>query len=401
MGNTLTAAKPTYWSKRYQAQLRARNITRSITSSKEEASLTNGKTVDRPYFNRATIADLTLGTATYTPGAVTATSDTLTVNKWKAAAQRFTKDEMKQVLRYPSVVNKMIDDGAWRLNQYIDRSVLGQYTNAAYNTDAADYTKSTIYDGIGEAHKTLRAAGVEQSTPWYFAADPEITQLIQNSQADRETMMGDARQPAGFGYTRDYSGFMVYESPQALTWTGSINIATNPTEGDTVLIDGVTFTFNATPSGAGSVDIGGTAAASVDNLVLLINDPSTTTATGIALSAGDALKFVDSSSIALIAAVDGTTSIAITSIKGRITLSETFTDTTDNVSDMVLHCLAGQMGNIDTVFQSDLETQVKDVSGTLATDYVTDVLWGVKMFNEGTLRALDFRVTTQSDSASV
>lgn len=401
MANSIDALKPTYWSRRYQLQLRARNIARVITSTAEQASLYNGKTVDRPYLSRAVISDLTMGTGTYTASAITATSDTLTVNKWKASAIRMTKDEKIQVLREPQMVNTMIDDGAWRLNQYIDRTVLGQYSNAAYYTTASAYTKDTIYDGLGEAHRTLRSAGVEQSKPWFAVVDPYITQLIQNSQGGRETILGDKEQKMGFGFNREYAGFRVYESAQALTWTGNINIATNPTATDTVVIDGVTFTFVSTiGTTAGNVLIAGTAAGTVDNLVALINAPGTTTANGVALSAANQLKFTDASSIQLIAATDNTTSIGLVSIKGRITLTETFTDTTDNVSDMVLHCLVGQMGCIDTVFQSDIETTVKDVSGTLATDYVTDVLWGVKTFNEGANRMCDFRVTTASDSAS-
>jgi hypothetical protein len=379
--------------------LRARNISRVITSNKEEASLVNGKTVDRPHLSRAVVSDLTINTATYTAAAMSATSETLTVNKWKASAINITKDQMKQVLRAPSVINEFIDDGAWRLNQYIDRSVLGQYSNATYATTAAEYTKTTIYDGLGEAHKTLRAAGVEQSKPWYAVLDADATQLIQNSQGARETMLGDKLQKMGFGFNREYAGFRVYESAQALTWTGSVNIATAPTATDTVVIDGVTFEFVAVPSTAGQVDIGD-AATSVDNLVALINAPTATTAGGIALATADALKFTDASGIQLIAAVDGTTTIALTSIKGRITLAETFTASGDNVSDMVLHCPCGQMGNIDTVFQSDLETTVKGVSGALSTDYVTDVLWGVKTFQEGADRMVDFRITTAADTAT-
>ena len=401
MANTIDALKPTYWSKRYQMNLRARNISRVITSNKEEASLVNGKTVDRPYLSRAVVSDLTINTATYTAAAMSATSETLTVNKWKASAINITKDQMKQVLRAPSVINEFIDDGAWRLNQYIDRSVLGEYSNASYETTATAYSKTTIYDGLGEAHRTLRAAGVEQSKPWYAVLDADATQLIQNSQGARETMLGDKLQKMGFGFNREYAGFRVYESAQALTWTGSINIAANPTDTDTVVIDGVTFTFlDTVGSAAGNIHIGSAADDSVDNLVELINAPDTTSANCIALSAANQLKFLDASSIALIAAVDGATTIALTSIKGRITLAETFTAAGDNVSDMILHCPCGQMGNIDTVFQSDLETTVKGVSGALSTDYVTDVLWGVKTFQEGADRMVDFQIVTSADTAT-
>lgn len=48
-------------------------------------------------------------------------------------------------------------------------------------------------------------------------------------------------------------------------------MATNPTANDTVTVNGVVFTFVATPTLPGDVDIGGSAAVSVDNLVAAIN----------------------------------------------------------------------------------------------------------------------------------
>lgn len=401
MTNTIEALKPTYWSKRYQAHLQARNISRVITSSKEEASLTSGKTVDRPYLSRAVISDLTLNNGTYTPAAMSATSETLTVNMWKASSINITKDQEKQVLRAPSVINRFIDDGAWRLNQYIDRATFAEYVNAAYSTTATEYSKTTIYDGIGEAHKTLRAAGVDQSVPWYLIGDADLTQLIQNSQGARETVLGDQRQKMGFGFNREYAGFRVYESAQALTMTSNIIMSTNPTANDTLVIDGVTFKFVAAPANPGEVDLGGTAAATIDNLVALITDPTTTTSGGVALSTADAAKFVDESGEALIAATDNATYMTLTSKKGRITLAETFTAAGNGIEDAILHCLAGQMGNIDTVFQSDLETMVNpNPQRTLSKDYVTDVLWGIKTFKEGGERMVDFQVKTMADTTA-
>jgi len=194
----------------------------------------------------------------------------------------------------------------------------------------------------------------------------------------------------------------MYESAQALTMTANLMMATNPTDTNYVIIDGVTFTFVDTiGTAAGNVHIGANAAATIDNLVELINAPDTTNANCVALSAADQLKFVDESSIALVSAADNATYATLTSTKGRISLSEVFTAAGNGIEDAVLHMLAGQFGNIDTVFQSDLETTVNpNPNRTLSKDYVTDLLWGVKTFKEGADRMVDFQVKTMEDTTA-
>ncbi len=398
MANNLDAMYPEYWSKRTQNKLRDTNISRVITSSEEKANLSNGDKVNRPYTSDATIGSIGLNTGTYSPTDVTSTQEYLTIDTWNFASQKYTKSQMKQLKYKPVEVNDQIDRNAYQLGLHMDRTVLGQYTNAGVNTTTVNYTKTTIYDGVAECARTLRGRGNASNKEKYLVVDDYITTLIQTSNAARETMLGDKVTKGGFGFNRVYGGLSIYESPSALTWTGEFVFAANAAEGETIVIDGVIFTFNATPSGAGSVDIGASAAATIDNLVTLINDPLTTTATGIALSAADAAKFQDLGQT-LISAADGTTTLDLTSIKGRVPLSYTLADTGSGMQNMVLHCLAGEMGNIDLVTQIDIETEFKKgISGFQGTEIVTDVLWGLKTFQEGANRMTDFRVTTQDDS---
>lgn len=398
MANSFDAMKPTYWSKRMQANLMTKHFFRKICSFEEQSNLHQGKQVNRPYGTHATVGSATFGTGTYSVTDQTFTNESLTVDKWNYVAEHMTKDQRIQLQNAPSIVNDRIDKAAYRLGVEIERTVAAEYANASYSTTATLYTSSTLRAGLTTASKTLRESGVEQDRPWYALVDADTTKLIEDANAGRATVLGDRTVPAGFGFSTEYAGFKVYEANSSLTWTGTITMATNPTEADTVVIDGVTFTFNATPSGAGSVDIGAAAANSVDNLVALINTPGTTTAGGIALSAANQLKF-QSFGQTNISATDNTTSITITSKKGRIAMSHTLTASGDGVQDMVLHCPCGRAGNIDLVLQADISTQVRDVSGTIDTkDYVTDVLWGIKTFTEGADRMLDFRVTTAADA---
>lgn len=399
MANDFDAMKPTYWSKRVQSLLRTRTWARTITSAEERGNLSNGLTVNRPRPADVTFESLTFGDGSYTRVDRTHTQESLTINNWDAVTLTYTKDQMVQMANFPSRVNEDIDRAAFRLNINLERAIAGEYASAGTNTTAAIYTKADIYDGLAEAHGELRGAGVESDRDWYILGDSNLTTLIQQSNAGRETVLGDERTKMGFGFSEKYAGFRVYEANNSLTWTGNINIATNPTANDTVVIDGVTFTFVASPSAAGDVDIAGTAAGTVDNLVALINDPTTTTAGGVALSTANAAKF-QTLGQTLISATDNTTSIALTSTKGRITLSETFTAAGDNVSDMVLHCLGGRLGNIDLVLQRDIVTEIKDVSGALKKDYVSDFMYGIKTFAEGAERMIDFRVRTAADTAT-
>lgn len=73
-------------------------------------------------------------------------------------------------------------------------------------------------------------------------------------------------------------GGVVYTYVTALTEakaTSTFTVSGNAEEGETVRIDGILYTFRATPVHAYDIDIGGTAAASLDNLKSAINDSGT------------------------------------------------------------------------------------------------------------------------------
>ena len=398
MANTLDPMKPTYWSKRIQALLRVMNIARNISSFEEKSNLANGRQVNRPTMSDVSTEAITFGDGSYNRQDVSSVQESLIVNNWDSGVVTFTDDQMVQLLNAPARVNDFIDRVAFQLNRKLDRTVLAEVSNASFNTTPTIYTKSDIFDGFGNAQKVLEENGVEQDRPWYLAVDADVTKLIIDHMGNKVTDLGDDATLRGkFGFKKLFRDFQVFQANQALQWTGNINIATNPSDGDTIVIDGVTLTARTAPSVAGDFDIKGSAAATVTVIAAFINDPSTTSGDQIALSAADALKFVALGQI-LISAVDNTTSIALTSRRGRLTLAEIFTAVGDNVSDMILHCLGGRMGNIDLVLQKDIQTQKKDVSGAYKKDFATSFMWGLKTFSEGAQRMVDFQIRTAADT---
>lgn len=95
MSNSLTALSPTYWSKIMGIKLYKQNVAINLTSRVEEASLTNGQDVDRPYRADLRVQKYVKGTA-LTAQDIAATSDKLTVDK--SFATFFYVDDIKKSL---------------------------------------------------------------------------------------------------------------------------------------------------------------------------------------------------------------------------------------------------------------------------------------------------------------
>src|SRR5262245_61735006 len=83
MANAITAMSPTYWAKRMGRKLYKETVFRALASFEEQATLTDGQKVDRPYRSDITVENYTKGTA-LTAQDLTATSDVLTVDTVKA-----------------------------------------------------------------------------------------------------------------------------------------------------------------------------------------------------------------------------------------------------------------------------------------------------------------------------
>lgn len=205
---------------------------------------------------------------------------------------------------------------------------------------------------------------------------------LKLQQAARATDFGDGVNTRGvvanlFGWDILYSNNLRYSA--------TLNIATNPTDGDTVTIAGVTFTFKATLGAvAGNVHICSSASATVTNFVNALNAPDTAIAeatdTGfVALSAENVFLLRDKRRIV---ATDNTTNIGITGY-GDIVVSETFTDATDAWSAQQQDSLFLVKGAIDMVVQIPPKIEVVRDQDQFA-DIVKSLLgYGKKTYADG------------------
>lgn len=186
------------------------------------------------------------------------------------------------------------------------------------------------------------------------------------------------------GYTGDVSGAHVYVS-ENLTGTALLSMATTPTDGDTVVINGVTFTFKTTlGSTAGNVLIGGSADVARANLTALLNAPNTTTANGVALSAANQ-ALLTPGGIAMAGTNDNTanTMSLVAKGSGALTVTETFTDATDAWSKNCIHAYFGKKGAIDAVMQDLSEVDMRKTPDRRGTNVFSSYLAGIKTFTDG------------------
>ncbi len=238
----------------------------------------------------------------------------------------------------------------------------------------------------------------------------------------KTTVLGD--NVSNSGYVGKYFGFNLYVSNN-LAWTGSLIQATNPTAGDTItflngisnIIGGVstsqaiTFTFRATPTTAGDVVVGTSAATSLANLIVALNSPYTTipntATTGYVPFVASSLTTTQNKFFnGLTASSSGTTLLVVAAGQGNVPVSQSMTAAANiwTLAKQVQHNIFGVNKSISVVIQygPDLEILQSNPapgssnSGRVGWDFVTWFTYGIKVFNDQGPMLVDVQVRTDS-----
>jgi len=395
--NSITAGIPALWSKQMQVIHHKKDVYRDIASFSEEAILNVGDTVHKPYRNKLVVSD-TGADGSFTRQALTQTDETLVINKDKHVA--FYTKELDQIQNQYDFVNEHATDGGIVLSNSIDAEVLAEAANASSVIDNS-YFGGTAGDGITlntanivkmftAADSALNAQNIDMEGR-FAVVSPQFRQVLVEALAGRESILGD--DVSTRGRMGEYMGFNLHMSNQAM-WTGELLIGTQPTDGDTVTINGVTFTFKTTlGSTAGNVLIGADAAAAITNLKALVNAPSTTTSTGVALSTANQAKMYN------IAAGTLTGGILFTA-KGAsfIRVSETLTAAADiwTSARQLQHILFGKAGSIDVAVQKTPKTEIRPRDGYIGHDIISWEAFGVKTFSDGAVALIDGKINSSA-----
>ena len=396
MANSITALSPTYWSAIMGIKLYKQNVFRNIASFREESVLTDGQIVDRPYRADIGIDKYTKGTA-LTAQDITATSDTLTVDKIFAAL--IYVDDVDKIQNKWDAAEAWSSEVVTRLSNQIDADCLFEVYNASDTVDYNDLdsnqtagasivlTTSNVLNLFTVTARKLDVNNVPSANR-FFVVSPQVKQVLLTYIAGRESILGDRTGEAGM--IGRFMGFELYESNNLtgmIRWTPT----DNPADEETLIVNGVTFTFQSVIGAAeGNVLQTTSAAVTIDNLVDLINN-NTTTANHVAFSTAAYVRVVNN-----MFAVDGTTYIDIY-VKGSSYVTSTDTaDATYTYKKQLL--LAGEKKAIDLVIQRNPSVKMASTvsAGKDGMNILPKTLYGTKTFNDMKSRIL--RVELDSSS---
>lgn len=397
MANNLAAGFKAFWSRRMQRKMNKIDVFRGIASFEEEAQLKKGDRVHRPYRSELTPQDYTRGTA-FTVQDIETTDEYLVVDQAKVIP--FYVDDLDELQSSYKDANEFADDCAVKLGNLIDAAVLGEVLLATSVVDEAAFggtagngitaTSGNIQKIFSTADKKLNRLDVPNDNR-FAVISPDLKQVLLDLLAGKESQMGD--EVGENGKIGKYYNFDVRLSNN-LTWTGVLGMATAPTANDTVVINGVTFTFvSSIGTTAGNVLIGADAAAAAVNLTAAINKSAGAGTTYVEPAAADRKLLYNYS------AVKGTNLVTVTA-KGAsyVTVSETLTAAADvwTPAKQIQHNVFGRKGATDVVVQKYPNLEIKDVQDKIGKNMVPWTLFGYKTYAEGKKQLVDAKIRTDA-----
>ena len=408
MANAFSSASfAAYWSRRMQRTNYRQAVYVAIVNMEEQATLTKGNVVHRPYRSTLYPRTYTRGTAV-TIRDLTDTDESLTVNT--SMVVPFYIDDLDALQHNYRVLNEYADDAATVLKNWIDGDVLGEYVNATSSVDDATINGGTAANGFTsttanilkmftEAKKKLKKQNIAGGLENLFAViSPEVESVLMSFFANRETPLGDST--GVNGNIGQYMGFKLYVS-NSLSFSARLVTSTIFTAGDTITINGVVFTAAADAGAAvaGEFSIQATAALCTTQFVAALNNT-----TGYAAAAGAADTYFEVSAanrdlLMGMTATDGTTYIDIVfEGVGIVAVSETLTPAADvwTGAKQIQHQLFGKVGATDLVIQAKPNVEVKDVPDKLGKNVLPYTLYGLKTFTEGKKALVDVQVRADS-----
>lgn len=372
-------------------------VAKEIANFRFQALLKFGESVERVAYDISgvRVRTVTRGGAS-TIDSITDSSELLTIDIERETVFHVSDGEVTQAgpLNPGEVIGGQV---AIKVAIDLDKRFFAQVLNASLNFDTGDLTTLASSGAPFSETATNVPIMVSMMPAKLRRQNQMLTNLCYVTDSHgagfmTQFLMGKNIDLAGSvyanGYTGDISTARMYIS-ENLTAAASLFFATNPSDLDTVTINGVVLTFRATLGVlAGSLLIGANAAASRANLVALINAPGTTTAQGVALSAANQILFADTLTLSAVDVI-ATTRVTIQGIgSGALTVSETLTNVNDIWSLNRIHGYFGKKGAIDMVVQDIKEVDMRETTDRRGTNVFSSYLAGIRTFTDGSRKFL-------------
>lgn len=379
----------------YQTVFQKVLVAKEIMNTRFEKVLKFGESVERIKYDLSGIRvrTVTRGNAS-TIDTITDSSELININLEKEAVFHISDGEVTQAgpLNPGETIGAEI---ARKVAIDLDARCFAEVLSALYDFDNGDLTttvssgtpitlnSTTVPQMVTRMPAKLRRNNIDVVTSLAFVVDSyaasDVAQYLLGKNIDlAESVFKN-------GYTADVSNAKMYVT-ENLTGEVKFTNAANFANGETIVINGITFTavttIGATP---GNFLIGGSTAVSMTNLAGLINNPGTTNANQVALSAANQIVVTDDLRLA---ATSDATSITIVGIgSGRLAASETGANTTLTYS--LIHSYFGKKGAIDLVVQDSKESDMRPTADRRGTNVFSSYLAGIKTFDDGKKQFLD------------
>lgn len=295
MANTFTAAKPQFWQDAFQTLWKPVSVYGQVAQVLS-TEVRNGDRVHRPTTSDVTVGNLTVG-SDITIQDVTTSDEYLLVDLYKGAGIGIDQFDQKQtnidlmraeaknmVRNLTNVIDSEFQYLALDAATTLDDSSLGGTAGVPLTVNGTN-----IYDMVTKAKQYQFETGFDNSDA-YCLLDPATFQIFESNGTGRETMYGDQLWKDGFtGRGFQFAGVDFYETSN-YTRSMRLDYSGQPSNGETLVFTvggvAVTVTFvSSIGTTAGNVLIGGDADTTYANLIGLLNDNATTSATQVAFSA--------------------------------------------------------------------------------------------------------------------
>lgn len=326
---------------------------------------------------------------TYTPHSdisfetKTATKQTLTVDTFEYAAEDIDITESSQT-PYDLLGHSLMSIRKGLMNR-VEQKYADEFTNADHSISNSPVTVSStnVLDVLEEAEGKLGAFDAPYETAMRACVlGPRTVAKLRRAKSDRESRLGDS--VLANGVVGPWQGWTVVQNNN-LPWSATLELATNPSDGDTVTIAGVTFEWqddlnDVTAGNVGVLRHASAVDTSRANLVACINDSGTAGTNYVQMGAKE--NFIIRRKRNITATNDNTADEMTLAGYGDIAVSSSLTDTTDKWNDQQQTSVFMIRGSIDLVLQFiDLEVADKEKGFAKLPKGIIGV--GAKTFDDG------------------
>jgi hypothetical protein len=386
----------THFSNTYQELFQKRLVGKVAANFRFQSDLKYGVSVDRAILDTSgvRVRDIT-PMSDRTVDVLGDSKETLTVDRIKGYTFAISDYELKQAGPLAPAVTAG-GRVAKELALYVDGDILYEVTNLTYDFDNGDLTTlSSTGTPITLTSTTVpqMVARMPAKNSQKNNQDNEGNILIIDSYAASDIaqyVMGKNIDLAGSTFKNGYAGTVGNADvrvSEKLTAEALITFTGQPSNGETLVINGVTFTaVSSIGAAAGNFLIGADQDATLANLEGIMNAPTTTSSTQVALTGSSLTTWQDMRVTATDSAAANTLTI-VAKGAGRMTITDGLSNVA--VTSNFIHAYFGKPGFTDVVMQMEDDMTTREEPKQKTTNFMGDRMYGIKTFADGKVRGLD------------